>query len=386
MRIAKRLDAIPPYLFVAINQKIAQKKAEGHDVISFAIGDPDLPTPPHLLERLHKESQVPANHRYPESDGLPEFRKGVADWYKSRFNVDLDPNSEVISLIGSKEGIAHVAFCLIDPGDIALVPDPAYPVYSMGTLFAGGESYPVPLMEENGYLPDLEDIPSNIMDRAKVLWINYPNNPTGAVADVDFYSRVVEFAKKHDIAVCNDAPYSEIGFDGYRPASFMEAPGAKDVGIEFHSFSKTYNMTGWRVAMAVGNAELINALNTVKSNMDSGLPQAIQYMALEALEGPQDCVEENVAIYQRRRDKLVAGLAKLGLRVKVPEASFYLWARVPEGYTSAEYCTKLIDEVAVVVTPGSGYGQQGEGYIRLSFSLPDDRIDEALARIESLAS
>ncbi|MEE9199084.1 MAG: LL-diaminopimelate aminotransferase [Dehalococcoidia bacterium] len=386
MRIAKRIEAVPPYLFVEISRKIAEKKASGEDVISFAIGDPDLSTPPHILDRLIKEARVPANHRYPESNGLPELRQAIARWYQKRFGVELDPNKEVVSLIGSKEGVGHVALCLIDPGDVALIPDPAYPVYSMGTLFAGGETYPVPLLEENGFLPELEDIPSHVLERAKVLWINYPNNPTGAIADLDAYNRVVEFARKHDLAVCNDAPYSEIAFDGYRPISFLEAAGAKDVGIEFHSFSKTYNMTGWRIGVAVGNPELIKALTVVKSNLDSGIPQAIQYAAIEALEGPQDCVEENSAIYQRRRDRLVQGLAKLGLRVQPPKASFYLWARVPEGYTSVEYAAKLLDEVAVVVTPGVGYGQQGEGYIRLTLTVPDERIDEALNRIGSLSS
>ncbi len=386
MRLASRIEAVPPYLFVEISRKIAEKKSQGEDVISFAIGDPDLPTPTHILDRMVRESAVPANHRYPESDGLPELRAAIAKWYGDRFGVDLDPNSEVVPLIGSKEGIGHVALCLIDQGDIALVPDPAYPVYSMGTLFAGGDSYPVPLREENGFLPELDDIPADILSRARVLWINYPNNPTGAVAGLDFYNRVAEFARKYDLAVCNDAPYSEMAFDGYRPTSFLEADGAKDVGIEFHSFSKTYNMTGWRIAMAVGNADLIRALTVVKSNLDSGIPQAIQYAAIEALEGPQDCVAENAAIYQNRRDRLVAGLAKLGLRVQPPKASFYLWARVPEGYTSADYAAKLLDEVSVVVTPGLGYGDQGEGYIRLSLTVPDDRIDEALERIASVSS
>ena len=386
MRIARRIETVPPYLFVEISRKIADKKARGEDVISFAIGDPDLPTPPHILNRLVRETMVPSNHRYPESDGLPELRGAIARWYQQRFGVELDPDKEVVPLIGSKEGIGHVALCLIDSGDIALVPDPAYPVYSMGTLFAGGESYHMPLLEENGYLPELEEIPSNILQRARALWINYPNNPTGAVADLDFYNKVVEFAKRHDLAVCNDAPYSEITFDGYRPVSFLEAEGAKDVGIEFHSFSKTYNMTGWRIGMAVGNPELIRALTVVKSNLDSGIPQAIQYAAIEALESSQNCVEENAAIYQRRRDRLVKGLAKLGLRVQPPKASFYLWAKVPDGYTSVEYAAKLLDEASVVITPGVGYGQQGEGYIRLSLTVPDERIDEALRRIGSLST
>ena len=271
-----------------------------------------------------------------------------------------------------------------DPGDIALVPDPGYPVYSIGTMFAGGESHWMPLLEENGYLPDLDAIPEDVARKAKVLWINYPNNPTGGVADHAFFQKVADFATKYDIAVCHDGPYSEIAFDGYRPPSFLQAKGAMDVGIEFHSLSKSYNMTGWRVGMAVGNATLINALMRVKSNLDSGIPQAIQLMAIEALSGPQDVIGDNVAHYQRRRDKLVAALTKIGLQVVPPQASLYVWARVPEGYTSAAYAAKLIDEVAVVVTPGSGYGKFGEGYIRLSLTLPEDQLDKGVERIASV--
>ncbi len=384
MRLAKRIDQLPPYLFVEISKKIAAKRAEGQDVVSFAIGDPDLPTPQPILDRMWSASQDPANHRYPESEGLPEFRKAISNWYQGRFGVALDPDTEVLPLIGAKEGIGHMALCFIDPGDIALVPDPGYPVYSIGTMFAGGESHWMPLLEENGYLPDLDAIPEDVARKAKVLWINYPNNPTGAVADLAFFQKVADFAAKYDIAVCHDGPYSEIAFDGYRPPSFLEAKGAMDIGIEFHSLSKSYNMTGWRVGMAVGNATLINALMRVKSNLDSGIPQAIQLMAIEALSGPQDVIGDNVAHYQRRRDKLVAALTKVGLQVVPPKASLYVWARVPEGYTSAAYAAKLIDEVAVVVTPGSGYGKFGEGYIRLSLTLPEDQLDKGVERIASV--
>jgi LL-diaminopimelate aminotransferase len=384
MRLAKRIDQLPPYLFVEISKAIAAKRATGEDVVSFAIGDPDLPTPQRILDRLWSAAQDPVNHRYPESEGLPELRKSMADWYQRRFGVGLDPDTEVLPLIGAKEGIGHMALCFIDPGDIALVPDPGYPVYSIGTMFAGGESHWMPLLEENGYLPDLDAIPEEVASKAKVLWINYPNNPTGAVADLDFFQKVTDFAAKHDIAVCHDGPYSEIAFDGYRPASFLEAKGAMDVGIEFHSLSKSYNMTGWRIGMAVGNAKLINALMRVKSNLDSGIPQAIQLAAIEALSGPQDAIAENVAHYQRRRDKLVSALTRIGLRVIPPKASLYVWARVPDGYTSAEYAAKLIDEVAVVVTPGSGYGKYGEGYIRLSLTLPDEQLDKGVERIASI--
>ena len=386
MKLANRIEQLPPYLFVEISKKINEKRAQGIDVITFAIGDPDLPTPERILDRLHAASDDPANHRYPESEGLPELRQAVADWYGSRFGVTLDRDTEVLPLIGAKEGIGHMALCLIDPGDIALVPDPAYPVYSIGTMFAGGETHWLPLEEENGWLPDLGAIPEDVARKAKVIWVNYPNNPTGAVAGIDFYNDLVAFAKKYDIAVCHDAPYSEIAYDGYRPVSLLEAKGAMDVGIEFHSLSKSYNMTGWRVGMAVGNARLINALMRVKSNLDSGIPQAVQLMAIEALRGSQDCVAENVAVYQRRRDKLVDALTKIGMSVVPPQASLYVWARIPEGYTSASYAAKLIEEAAVVVTPGSGYGKYGEGYVRLSLTLADDQLDEGARRIAELAS
>lgn len=383
MRTAKRIENLPPYLFVEISKKIAEKQKKGEDVISLAIGDPDIPTPPHVIERLCQEAHVPENQRYPESEGLPEFRRAIAGWYDNRFGVALDPDTEVLPLIGAKDGVGHVALCFIDPGDIALVPDPAYPVYAIGTMFAGGSSYYLPLVEEHGYLPDLESIPSDIAQRAKMLWINYPNNPTAAVADLDFFERVVAFAKKYDIAVCHDGPYTEVSFDGYRPVSFMQVPGASDVGVEFHSLSKTYNMTGWRVGMVVGDARIIDALTRVKSNLDSGIPQAIQYAAIEALTGPQYCITEHNAIYQRRRDLLFQTLIEIGLKATLPRASLYIWARIPEGYTSIQFATALLDEAGVVVTPGIGYGKCGEGYIRISLTVPDERLEEAVARLRS---
>jgi LL-diaminopimelate aminotransferase len=385
MRLAQRIEKLPPYLFAEISRKVAEKKAQGVDVISFGIGDPDLPTPDHLLDALAEASRVPANHRYPESDGLPEFKQAIARWYERRFGVDLDPATEVLPLIGSKEGIGHIALCFIDPGDIALVPDPGYPVYGVGTVLCGGEPYYLPLTEENDFLPDLDAIPETVAKKAKVLWLNYPNNPTGAVADLDFFERVVAFAKKNDVAVLHDGPYSEVAYDGYRPVSFMQAEDAKEVGIEFHSLSKSYNMTGWRVAMAVGNATIIDALMRVKSNLDSGIPQAIQQMAIAALDGPQDCIPEHNAIYERRRDRLVGVLTKLGLRLRSPKASLYLWARVPEGMTSVQFASRLLDEAGVVITPGIGYGPTGEGYVRLSLTIPDDRLEEGVRRMEALA-
>ncbi len=384
MKFADRIEKLPPYLFAQISKKVAAKKAQGIDVVSFGIGDPDLPTPPHIVDALCEAAREPANHRYPETEGLPEFRRAVADWYERRFGVTLDADKEVMSLIGSKEGIGHIALCFIDPGDVALVPDPAYPVYAIGTMFAGGESYALPLTEDRGFLPDLDSVPADVASRAKVLWLNYPNNPTGAVADVDFFERAVSFAKKHDIAICHDGPYSEVAYDEYVPVSFLQANGAMDVGIEFHSLSKSYNMTGWRIGMAVGNQKIIDALMRVKSNLDSGAAQAIQKMAIAALEGPQGCIEDHNAIYQRRRDRVVAALRTLGLHVTPPKASLYVWARVPDGMTSAGFAERLLDEAAVIVTPGNGYGPHGEGYVRLSLTLPDDRVDEGLRRIAGL--
>ena len=381
MKMSKRLESLQPYLFVEIGRKIAEKKAKGEEVISFGIGDPDIPTPPHIIKRLCQAAQDPANHRYPESAGLPELRKTIAEWYKKRFVVSLDADREVLPLVGSKEGVAHIAWCFIDPGDIALVPDPAYPVYSVGTMLAGGEPYYMPLAAENDFLPNLDTIPANVLEKAKLLWINYPNNPTGAVADIDFFNRVVKFAQQHDLAVCHDAPYSEVAFDGYQPVSFLQAEGAKEVGVEFHSLSKTYNMAGYRVGMVVGNAVMINALKVLKSNLDSGIFQAIQYAAIEALTGPQDCIQEHNAIYQRRRDLVIDMLNSIGLEAKPPKASLYVWAKVPQGYTSVEFTNDLLEKVGVVVTPGTGYGSSGEGYIRVSLTTPDAGLVKGLSRL-----
>ncbi len=381
MRMSKRIENLPPYLFVEISRKIAEKKARGEQVISFAIGDPDIPTPSHIIDRLCQAAQDPTNHRYPESEGLPELHRAIAEWYKKRFGVSLDADKEVLPLIGAKEGVAHIALCFIDPGDIALVPDPGYPVYAIGTMLAGGNPYSMPLVEETDFLPDLDAIPGHVLQKAKLLWLNYPNNPTGAVADMDFFNRVVRFAQQHNLAVCHDAPYSEVAFDDYQPVSFMQADGAKEVGIEFHSLSKSYNMTGWRIGMAVGNAEMIDALKRVKSNLDSGIPQAIQYAAIEALTGPQDCIPEHNAIYQKRRDLVVDMLNSVGLEAKLPKASLYIWAKVPKGYTSVELANALLEEVGIVVTPGIGYGKNGEGYVRLSLTLPNAALVKGLSRL-----
>ena len=383
MRFSKRLDQLAPYPFVEISRIIAEKRAAGEDVVTFGIGDPDIPTPSHIVERLVKASYKPANHRYPETDGLPELRRAIADWYEARFGIKLDPDGEVLPLIGAKEGIGHAALCFLDPGDIALVPDPAYPVYAVGTMFAGGESHRMPLLEENGWLPDLDAIPAEVARNAKVMWLNYPNNPTAAVATQEYYVKVIDFARKYDTAVLHDAAYSEVVYDGYKAPGFMELNGAREVGIEFHSLSKCFNMTGWRIAMAVGNADMIKALFQIKANLDSGIPQAIQEMAIEALSGSQAPIQENNAIYQRRRDKLVGALTSLGLRVTPPKACLYIWARVPEGYTSAGFAKLLLEDMTIVVTPGSSYGEYGEGYIRLSLTTPDDQVDKGVERLGS---
>ncbi len=381
MKFASRIEKVPPYLFVGISRKIAEKRAQGIDVISFGIGDPDIPTPENVVEKLRETALDSPNHRYPETDGLPEFRQAVADWYQRRFGISVHPDKETLPLIGAKEGIGHAALCFIEPGGIALVPDPGYPVYSVGTWFAGGECHWMPLLEENGWMPDLDAIPNDVADKAKVIWLNYPNNPTGAIADADYFAKVVEFAKTHDIAVMHDASYSEVAFDGYRPISFLETPGAIDVGVEFHSLSKSYNMTGWRLGMAVGNEDIISALMVIKSNLDSGVPNAIQYMGMEAMELSQNAIDERNAIYEHRRDRVVQTLRDIGLDAIPPKASLYVWTRIPEGFTSAEFTALLLDEADIVVTPGNGYGEYGEGYIRLSLTINNEDMEKGLARL-----
>ena len=381
MELAKRLHRLPPYLFVEINQRIAELRASGEEVISFAMGDPDLPTPSHIVERLCQAAHNPANHRYPETAGLPELCQAIAEWYEKRFGVTLNPSEEVLPLIGSKEGIGHMALCFIEPGDLALVPDPSYPPYSLGTVLAGGEPYFMPLKEENDFLPNFEVIPSEVVDRAKLMWLNYPNNPTGTIATPDFFEKAVHFAQQHDLVICHDAPYTEVAFDGYKPPSFMQIPGAKERGVEFHSLSKTYHMTGWRIGMMVGNADMVNALFRIKSNLDSGVPQAIQYAAIEALRGSQAHIAEHNAILQRRRDKLLKVINEIGLKARTPEATFYIWAKIPQGYTSIDFTKKLLDEAGIAVTPGIGYGKEGEGYIRFSLTISDDRLEMGVCRL-----
>ena len=380
---AERIKNLPPYLFARIERLIAEKKKAGVDVICLGIGDPDRPTPAHIVDVLIAESQNPANHQYPSSVGLLSYRSAVAEWYKNRFGVELDPATEVVSLLGSKEGIAHISWCYLDPGDTVIVPDPGYPVYSGGAILAGAKPYYVPIYPKDGYLVDFDSIPPDVAKRAKMMFLNYPNNPTGAVATGEFFQRAIEFALKYEILICHDAAYSEVAYDGYRPPSFLQFPGAKEVGIEFHSVSKTYNMTGWRVGWAAGNPDVIEALGRLKSNIDSGVFQAIQYAAAAGLTGPQDSVAEQNAIYQERRDVLVEGLNSLGWSIEKPKATFYVWAPVPKGYTSESFAETVLEKCGVVVTPGTGYGKNGAGYFRMALTIEKERIVEAIERLKT---
>ncbi len=379
MRLAERVRSLPPYLFAELDRKVAAKRAAGADVISLGIGDPDLPTPRHVVEALQEAAEDPTTHQYPSYYGLPAFRLAIADFYERRFGVALDPDTEVQPLIGSKEGLAHLCLAFIDPGDEALVPDPGYPVYATGIQLAGGRAISMRLQASNGFVPRFADVAPS--ERTKVLWLNYPGNPTAATTDVAFFEEAVAFAKRHDLLLCHDAAYSEITFDGYVAPSVLEASGARDVAIEFGSLSKTYNMTGWRVGFAVGNAEAIRALATVKTNLDSGIFNAVQRAAIAALNGPQDHVEMVRAVYQKRRDLVVAALGDIGVPVETPLGSIYVWVPTPGGKTSAEFATELLDEAAVVVAPGTGYGPNGEGFVRFSLTAPDERIEEAMCRI-----
>ena len=381
---AKRINELPPYLFAEIDRRKREALARGVDLIDLGIGDPDIPTPPAIIERLVESASKPVNHRYPNSSGLAEFRHAVADWYRKRFNVKLDPGKEVVSLIGSKEGIGNMAVAFVNPGDLVLVASPCYPVYHIGTAFNGGKNYFLPLKKENHFLPELDSIPAEVAKQAKLLWINYPNNPTAAVADKDFFKRVVDFANEKNVIVCHDAAYTEMGYDGYRPMSFLEVEGAKEVGIEFHSLSKTFNMTGWRIGMAVGNAELVGGLAQAKSNLDSGIFQAIQEAGIEALELGDKIVEPSRKIYQERRDILVDGLRAVGLECEKPRATFYVWVSTPGRLSSAEFTAKLLEEAGVVTTPGNGFGEAGEGYIRFTVCIDKSKLKEVAERIRQI--
>ncbi len=382
---ASRIAQLPPYLFKEIDRLKAEVAAKGVDVINLGVGDPDLPTPDFIIDALDRAARKPENHQYPSYSGMGQFRAVAAKWCKKRFNLDLDPATEVVTLIGSKEGIAHFPLAFLNPGDVALVPTPAYPVYHSGTLFADGVSHFMPLTKENNFLPDLNAIPEEVAKKAKIMFLNYPNNPTGATADADFFEQVVAFAKAYDIIVAHDAAYSEMGFDGYRPMSFLEIPGARAVGVEFHSLSKTFNMTGWRLGFAIGNEEILEGLGQVKANIDSGAFNAVQEAGIAALESDQSCVAAMQKIYQERRDVLIAGLQSLGLNPAPAKATFYVWCPTPKGLTSAAFTALLLKECGIVTTPGSGFGEPGEGYVRFALTVGKERMAEAIERMKKLA-
>lgn len=406
LTLSNRLKSLPPYLFLEIDQAKRKAITEGRDIIDFGIGDPDLATPAHIIERLYQAARDPATHRYALDQGMPVLRQAIADWYKKRFNVVLNPENEILPLIGSKEGIAHFPLAFLNEGDYALVPDPGYPPYKGGTVLAGGKPYLLPLRETNEFLPDLKKIPIKVLKRAKLIYINYPNNPTSAIADLDFYQDVIKFAEKYKLLVISDLAYSEIAYDGYQPPSLLEVKGAKEIAIEFHSLSKTYNMTGWRVGWACGNSKLVSALAKVKSNIDSGIFSAIQLAAVAALQGPQQQIKNICQLYQERRDCLIQGLNSLGWKVTAPKATFYVWLKIPNGVTlrsnssesrreakedttfgipkkidSIKFSRLLLEKANIIVTPGIGFGRYGEGYIRLALTVSLERIKAAIGRL-----
>ncbi|MBM4134280.1 MAG: LL-diaminopimelate aminotransferase [Nitrospira sp.] len=383
IEFAGRIKTLPPYLFAAIDEMKQKAIARGVDIINLGIGDPDLPTPKPIIDALSRAAADPKNHQYPSYEGMLSFRKEVAAWYKRRFNVTLDPASEVLTLIGSKEGIGHIPLAFVDSGDIVLVPSPGYPVYPVGTSFAGGQSYFMPLEKKNGFLPDLNAVPKDVAKKAKLMFLNSPNNPTSVVMSKEYFKQAVAFAQEHQVIVCHDAAYSEIFYDGTRPASFLEVEGAKEVGIEFHSLSKTYNMTGWRLGFAVGHKQVLAGLGKVKSNLDSGVFQAVQEAGIAALQLDDSVTDGLRKIYQERRDVLVPGLKKLGLEVDPPPAAFYVWVTVPKGYTSASFTAHLLEKAGIVTTPGNGFGAPGEGYIRMTVCTTKERLAEAVERIKN---
>jgi LL-diaminopimelate aminotransferase len=378
---SRRLEAIPPYKFQELEQQIADKRAAGIDVISLGIGDPDEPTYPHVVAAMQEAVANPAYHQYPSNRGRDEFRQGLSDFYDRRFGVEIDPKSEVIPAIGAKECIYNLCFAFLDPEDVALASDPGYPVYTGGPILAGAKAELLPLAPELGFAPDLTAVPADIANRARLMFLNYPNNPTGATVPEGFFDTVVSFAREYEILVVHDNAYSEITYDGYLAPSFLATPGAKEVGVEVFSLSKGYNMTGWRCAAILGNAEAIQTYWRLKTNVDSGLFEAIQMAGVAALEGPSEPMEQMNAIYTRRRDLVVSALQEIGVDVPTPKGTIYVWAPVPEGHTSTSFCEMVLEEAAVVISPGSMYGPSGEGFFRIALTAPDDRIEEAVERM-----
>ncbi len=384
IQYAERIRTLPPYLFAAIDDMKRQAIERGMDIINLGVGDPDLPTPDPIIESLRRAAGDPKHHQYPSYDGMLSFRTAVSQWYQRRFGVTADPKTEVLTLIGSKEGIGHVPMAFIDQGDIVLVPSPGYPVYPVGASFAGGTAYEMPLLKKNGFLPDFEAIPADVRQKAKLMFLNSPNNPTSVVASKEFFKKAIDFAREHQIIICHDAAYSEIYYDGKRPCSFLEADGAMDVGVEFHSLSKTFNMTGWRIGFVVGCKEVVAGLGKIKTNIDSGVFQAIQEAGITALELDDSVTDGLRGIYQERRDVLVNGLRTLNLELETPEAAFYVWIGVPKGFTSAEFTAHLIEKAGIVTTPGNGFGDPGEGYIRMTVTTTKERLAEAIERMQKI--
>ncbi len=382
MRVSERLEKIPPYLFAEIDRKIAEAKAKGADVISLGIGDPDTPTLPPVVEAMHKAIDNPANHDYPPYNGTVAFRKAACDWMHKRFGVELDPDTEMLANIGSKEAIAHVFFAFVDKGDYTLIPDPGYPVYKNATIFAGGTPFAMPLLEENGYLPDFDKIPEDVAKKSKLMFLNYPNNPTGAVCDLEFLKKAVDYCKKYDILLCFDQAYCEMTYDGYVAPSVLQVEGGKDVALEFYSHSKSYNMTGWRVGWVCGNKDAVKALGTIKNNIDSGTFKAIQDAAIAAFNADQSYIDNLNKMYQERRDAAEEGLRELGWNIKPSKATFYLWLPVPKGMTSEEFVTLMLEKANVVVPPGNGYGKYGEGYFRVALTKDVETIKKCIQRMK----
>jgi len=384
-KLSKKIQSLPPYLFLEIDKAKRQARAEGRDIIDLGIGDPDQPTPKFIIDALSQAALDPANHRYALDQGCLLLRSAIKDWYKKRFNVNLNPDTEILPLIGSKEGIAHFPLAFLNSGDFSLVPDPCYPPYKGGTILAGGRPFLMPLLEQNNFLPDLKKISFFTLRKARIIFVNYPNNPSGACASDEFYKELIEFATKNKIIIISDLAYSEMTYDGYKPRSLLEFPGARGVVIEFHSLSKTYNMTGWRIGWACGNSGLVSALAKVKSNIDSGIFSAIQLAGVAALNGPQDYLKSMCQLYQERRDVLINGLNALGWNVVKPKATFYVWIKIPTKENSISFAARLLKDANIVATPGIGFGKYGEGYIRMALTVPSDRIKVALERIKKIS-
>jgi LL-diaminopimelate aminotransferase len=384
IKLSKKLQSLPPYLFLEIDKAKRKARAEGRDIIDLGIGDPDQPTPQYIIDALYRAALDPVNHRYALDQGMPALRRAIASWYKRRFNVSLNPESEILPLIGSKEGIAHFPLAFLNPGDYSLVPDPCYPPYKGGTILAGGKVHLMPLLEQNAFLPDFKKIPAGVLKKAKIMFLNYPNNPTGATAEKPFFKEAIAFARRHKIMIVSDLAYSEMSYDGYSPSSMLEIEGARDLVIEFHSLSKTYNMTGWRVGWACGNEKLVAALAKVKSNVDSGIFSAVQIAGIAALTGSDEHIKNMCSLYQERRDVLVSGLRGLGWQVSDPKATFYVWIKVPKKYNSINFAGLILEKADIVATPGVGFGPNGEGYVRMALTVDKARIKEALERLKRL--